>query len=47
MKSLHKLRDLVDVMHNTSVAIFNARKEAIQSGNVDEEMVDLLSILSE
>jgi hypothetical protein len=28
-KSLHILRDMVDVMHNTSVAIFESRKDAI------------------
>ena len=50
-KTLHKLRDMVDVLHNTSVEIFEAKKKALDKG--DEAFTqhiakgkDIMSILS-
>jgi hypothetical protein len=31
-KKLHELRDMVDVMHNTSVEIFEATKRSLEGG---------------
>ncbi|KAF8807052.1 cytochrome P450 [Phlegmacium glaucopus] len=49
-KSLHELRDIVDVLHNTSVEIFEAKKKALEEG--DEAVArqigygkDIMSIL--
>jgi hypothetical protein len=50
-KTLHKLRDISDVIHNTSVEIINSKKQALEDG--DEAVArqigegkDILSILS-
>ena len=50
-KTLHQLRDIADVIHNTSVEIINSKKRALKEG--DEavsrqigEGKDILSILS-
>ena len=50
-KSLHQLRDISDVIHNTSVEIINSKKRALEDG--DEAVAkqigqgkDILSILS-
>ena len=32
-KKLHELRDMTDVMHNTSLEIFEATKQAMESGD--------------
>lgn len=50
-KSLHKLRDIVDIMHNTSTEIFETKKRALEEGNeaVSKQIgrgKDILSILS-
>jgi hypothetical protein len=29
---LHKMRDIVDIMHSSSVGIFNAKKRALENG---------------
>ncbi|KAF8962739.1 cytochrome P450 [Flammula alnicola] len=49
-KSLHDLRDIIDVLHNTSVEIFESKKKALKEG--DEAVAtqigqgkDILSIL--
>jgi hypothetical protein len=49
--SLQKLRDMIDIMHDTSVEIFEAKKKALQEG--DEAVLkqagggkDIMSILS-
>lgn len=47
MKALHDMRDVVDVMHETSISIFNARKKAIEDGSAEHDRHDFLSILSE
>ena len=50
-KTLHDLRDISDVMHNTAVEIINSKKQALEDG--DEALArqigqgkDILSILS-
>ena len=50
-KSLHEIRDIVDVLHNTTVEIFEAKKKALEEG--DEAVTqqigqgkDFMSILS-
>ena len=50
-KTLHQLRDISDVIHNTAVEIFNSKKRALEDG--DEAVArqigqgkDVLSILS-
>lgn len=50
-KSLRKLRDIIDIMHNTSTEIFDAKKKALEEGNeaVSKQVgrgKDILSILS-
>ncbi|KAG5652189.1 hypothetical protein H0H81_005988, partial [Sphagnurus paluster] len=49
-KKLHKLRDVVDVMHQTSIEIFEAKKKAFEEGDRAvraqlEEGKDIMSIL--
>lgn len=44
-KRLRLLRQKIDIMHETSVGIFNAKKKAIEEG-VDGDHKDFLSILS-
>jgi hypothetical protein len=51
-KTLHQLRDISDVIHNTSVEIVNSKKQALEDG--DDTVArqigqgkDILSILSE
>lgn len=51
-KSIRKLRDIIDIMHNTSTEIFDAKKKALEEGNeaVSKQVgqgKDILSILSE
>ena len=50
-KSLHEIRDIVDVLHNTMVEVFEAKKKALEEG--DEAVTqqigqgkDFMSILS-
>ena len=50
-KSLHEIRDIVDVLHKTTVEIFEAKKKALEEG--DEAVAqqigqgkDFISILS-
>lgn len=50
-KSLHEIRDIVDVLHNTMVEVLEAKKKALEEG--DEAVTqqigqgkDFLSILS-
>lgn len=47
-KNLHNVRDIVDVLHNTSVEIFETRKKALEEG--DETQIgqgkDIMSTLS-
>lgn len=50
-KSLHEIRDIVDVLHKTTVEIFEAKKKALEEG--DEAVAqqigqgkDFMSILS-
>jgi hypothetical protein len=50
-KTLHEIRDITDVIHNTSVEIINSKKRALEDG--DEAVAkqigqgkDILSILS-
>jgi hypothetical protein len=50
-KTLHQLRDISDVIHNTSIEIINSKKRALEDG--DEAVArqigegkDILSILS-
>ena len=47
-KNLHDVRDIVDLLHNTSVEIFEARKKALEEG--DETQIgqgkDIMSTLS-
>ena len=31
-KTLHKLRDIVDILHQTSIEIFESKKKAIDEG---------------
>lgn len=50
-KSIRKLRDIIDIMHNTSTEIFDAKKKALEEGNeaVSKQVgrgKDILSILS-
>ena len=45
-KRLRLLRQAVDVMHETSVGIFNAKKKAVAEGE-DGDQTDFLSILGE
>jgi hypothetical protein len=50
-RSLQKLRDIIDVMHDTSVEIFEAKKKALREGDeaVSKQFgggKDILSILS-
>ena len=45
-KRLRLLRQKVDVMHETGVAIFNAKKAAVAAGE-DGDHTDFLSILGE
>ena len=49
-KNLHDIRDIVDILHNTSVEIFEAKKKALEEG--DEAVTqqigrgkDIISIL--
>ncbi|KAF6762423.1 cytochrome P450 [Ephemerocybe angulata] len=44
-KSLHKMRDLVDVMQETSVKIFESKKKALVENGSEESQKDFLSIL--
>ncbi|KAG5650924.1 hypothetical protein H0H81_010516 [Sphagnurus paluster] len=45
-KKLHKLRDIIDVLHQTSIEILNEKKEALEKGNATfEGGKDILSIL--
>lgn len=44
-KRLRLLRQKIDIMHQTSVDIFNAKRKAMQEG-VDGDHKDFLSILS-
>ena len=50
IKALHKLRDISDVMHNTSLDVFNAAKKKAMTGEeVGDSKAnhkDLLTILS-
>ena len=50
-KNLHAVRDIVDVLHNTSVEIYEGKKKALEEG--DEAVTqqigqgnDIISILS-
>jgi hypothetical protein len=50
-KTLHQIRDIADVIHNTAVEIINSKKRALEDG--DEAVArqigqgkDILSILS-
>jgi len=50
-KTLHQVRDIVDIMHHTSVEIINSKKRALEQG--DEAVArqigqgkDIISILS-
>ena len=50
-KTLHQLRDILDVIHNTAVEVINSKKRALEDG--DEAVArqigegkDILSILS-
>ena len=50
-KTLHELRDIADVIHNTAVEIFNSKKQVLKDG--DEAVAsqigqgkDILSLLS-
>lgn len=52
IKTLHKLRDIIDTMHETSVEILESKKKALEEG--DEAVAlqvgqgkDILSILCE
>jgi hypothetical protein len=47
--SVRALRDVVDVMHRTSVEIYEARKQAIEAGSLPESSgwKDILTSLSE
>ena len=50
-KTLHEIRDIVDVLHNTSVDIFETKKKALEAGDeaVTEQVgrcKDIMSILS-
>lgn len=50
-KSLHEIRDIVDVLHNTTVEIFEAKKKALEEGDeaVTQQITqgkDFMSILS-
>ena len=50
-KSVHEIRDIVDVLHNTTVDIFEAKKKALEEGDeaVTQQISqgkDLMSILS-
>lgn len=49
-KNLHKMRDIIDVFHNTSVEIFEAKKKALEGDEVVTQHIaqgqDLMSILS-
>lgn len=51
-KNLHDIRDIVNTMHNTSVDIFESKKEALENGdkalsNQVGQGKDIMSILSE
>lgn len=50
-KALHKLRDITDIMHNTSVEIIEGKKKALEQGDeaVSRQVgqgKDIISILS-
>ena len=50
-KSLHEIRDIVDVLHNTTIEIFEAKKKALEEGDdaVAQQIgqgKDIMSILS-
>jgi hypothetical protein len=50
-KNLHEMRDIVDVLTNTSVEIFEEKKKALEKGDTTvtqqiEEGNDIMSILS-
>jgi hypothetical protein len=50
-KNMHKLRDIVDVMHNTSIEILESKKRALKEGDdaVAKQIgggKDIISILS-
>jgi hypothetical protein len=50
-KSITQLRDVVDVMHNTSVGIYDAKKRALEEGDEtvkgqSEGGRDIMSLLS-
>ena len=50
-KTLHEIRDITDVIHNTSIEIINSKKRALENGDeaVAKQMgqgKDILSILS-
>jgi tRNA(Leu) C34 or U34 (ribose-2'-O)-methylase TrmL len=50
-KKLHELRDMTDVMHNTSLEIFAATKQAMEKGDLAERTTrigagkDIMSVL--
>ncbi|KAF5336859.1 hypothetical protein D9611_002889 [Ephemerocybe angulata] len=44
-KSLHEMRDLVDVMQETSVKLFESKKKALVENGSEESQKDFLSIL--
>lgn len=50
-KDLHKVRDIIDVLHKTSVEIYESKKKALEEG--DESLAaqvgrgkDIMSVLS-
>ena len=50
-KNLHAVRDIVDVLHNTSVEIYEGKKKALEEGDegVTQQIGqgnDIISILS-
>ena len=50
-KSLHEMRDIVDVLTNTSVEIFEEKKKALEEGDIAvtqqiDQGNDIMSILS-
>ena len=50
-KSLHEMRDIVDVLTNTSVEIFEEKKKALEEGDITvtqqiDQGNDIMSILS-
>lgn len=51
-KNLHDVRDIADILYNTSVNIFESKKEAIEDGDKGHtnhvgQGKDIMSILSE